>query len=181
MMDALLDRIRSHRRRAMLVGIPLLANIVLLVVLTIFQAPALDTLREERRALEKQSGPAGRDGYAGSVAGRRGDLEKLRGMIPAKRDFPAILEGIMESASSCGVVMGPVAYKATVLKERKLLAYDLTLSVTGRYGAVKAFLFDLQILEGLSTVDGMTLTGSDPYAEKVTLDARLTVYLREDA
>lgn len=178
-MDALLDRIRSHRRRAALVGIPLLANIVLLVVITIFQVPGLDTLREERKALEKQSGPAGRAALVGAVAAGRGELEKLRGIIPAKRDFPAILEGIMESASSCGVVMGPVAYKATVLKERKLLAYDLSLSVTGSYGSVKVFLTDLQILEGLSTVDSLALTADDPYAEKVTMDARLTVYLGE--
>lgn len=181
MKGVFLDWIAAHPFRAWLMVILLVANLVLAAVATVLQAPELDRLRDERRELTARSDPAGGDGFARSLADRRKDLDTLRGMIPAKRDFPALLEEILESASSCGVVLGPVSYKATVLKERKLLAYELSLSVSGRYGGVKAFLFDLQMLEGLATVDGLTLTAGDPYAEKVAMDARLTVYLREDA
>jgi len=55
------------------------------------------------------------------------------------------------------------------------------MSVAGRYGGVKAFLFDLQMLEGLAVIDGISLSSDDPYTEQVTMEARLTVYLRDDA
>jgi hypothetical protein len=181
MMKRVADALRAYRRRVALLGALLLANVVLLAFVAVSQEPDLAHAREERRALLALLGSASAKGSAGAVKDNRRDLEKLRGLIQAKRDFPALLEQMMASASTCGVVMGPVAYKPTTLKEKKLLAYELTLSVSGRYGAVKAFLFDLQILEGLSAIDGITLTCGDPYAEKVTMDARITVYLKDDA
>lgn len=180
MKQKVLEVVRTYRRRVMLMGLLLLVNVCLMVVVTAFQEPELDRRRDERRTLLSARSVEGREGASAAYESDTRDLGKLRALLPAKRDFPAFLEGLMESASSCGVTMGPVAYTPTAVKDRKLLNYELTLTVTGRYGAVKAFLFDLQLLDGLSVIDHITLKSGDPYAEQVTMDARLTVFFKDN-
>jgi len=181
MKQALHDVILRHRLPALLLGILLVLNVVLFGFVSACQQPELSRKRHERAGLAARQPFAGRGDAAESfrVAGR--DLERLRAMIPSKRGFPAFLQELLDSASSCAVALGPVAYKQSVVKERKLLAYEVTMSVAGRYGGVKAFLFDLQMLEGLAVIDGISLSSDDPYTEQVTMEARLTVYLRDDA
>jgi type IV pilus assembly protein PilO len=77
--------------------------------------------------------------------------------------------------------MGAITYKPKTVKDQNLLVYEVTMPVTGRYGAVKSFLFDMQMLEGLIIVDGVSFANEDPYVESITMETRLMVYLRDAA
>ena len=87
----------------------------------------------------------------------------------------------MEAASSCNVSMGAITYKPNTVKDQNLQVYEVTMSVTGRYGSVKSFLFDMQMLEGLIIVDGVSFVNEGPYVESITMETRLMVYLRDAA
>ncbi|MDD5106159.1 MAG: hypothetical protein PHC49_11145, partial [Desulfuromonadaceae bacterium] len=67
------------------------------------------------------------------------------------------------------------------LKEEALLSYQLTLSVTGSYAAIKSYLNDLQGMEELIVVDSVSFANSDLLTEHVVMNIHLSVYLRGGA
>jgi len=163
------------------IGLLLLLNIMALVGIALFQQPVLNQKKE--LVTEQQKGlDAMAHGDRSSVYrnGKR-DLEKLQAMIPPKREFAPLLGEIMDSSSECHVSSDSLTYKPEFLKERNLLVYHISLSVSGRYEAIRCFLYKMQTRKELVVIDGFTLKNEDPYAEKVTMDLQLTAYLRDGA
>ena len=111
---------------------------------------------------------------------RRGndDLKRLLERIPAKREFPRVLGEILDAAAANSTSTGAVSYKPQPVKDRNLLAYGISLSVSGSYAAIKSFLDDLQKFDSLVVVDSISFTKSDLYEENVVMDVKLTVYLQ---
>ncbi|MCK7509820.1 MAG: type 4a pilus biogenesis protein PilO [Desulfobacterales bacterium] len=109
----------------------------------------------------------------------KSDLAKLQAMIPPKRRFAPLLGDVMESATVCRVSSEALTYKPEYLRERKV-AYRMALSVRGRYASLRCFLNEMQTRKELVVIDGMTLKSEDPYAENVSMELKLTAYLRDD-
>jgi len=181
MKKALLDLLRQKIVWLAVITLLIALNLVALLVIAVYQNPELEQKTSTRNELRRNISAAERKDSTTLVLSSRQCLDKLQGMIPSKRQFPSILGDIMEAASSCNVSLSAMAYKPATIKEFKLRAYDVTLSATGRYGAVKSFLFDLQILEGLVVVDGISFSNESPYLENVTMETRLMIYLRDEA
>jgi type IV pilus assembly protein PilO len=99
-------------------------------------------------------------------------------MIAPKKDLARILSELNELATSNSLVVGPVTYKPVEIKDEKLLAYTLGLTVTGRYGAVKSFIGDLGRFKEMVTITTISLNNPKLTEEKVDLRLDLTVYLR---
>lgn len=176
-----LELLRLKKRSLIAIVLLLLTNVVLLSLVNGYQKTALAESQAAWNNLRSRVAAADRGDV--NVAYRQGksDLEKLRSMIPLRRQFPRVLGDILETAASSGVVPGPINYKPQVLKDENLLAYAVSMSTSGSYAAVKSFLSDLQKNHELVVIDGISLTNSDPFVESVLLELRLTVYLREGA
>jgi Tfp pilus assembly protein PilN len=180
MRQAIEEILRLRRRILILILVLVLLNVGLLIVAALYQAPALDRARTTWGDLRRRAGIAGRTDVAAIYRGGRADLEQLRTHIPLKRQFPRLLAGIFETASSDGVSVGSIAYKpASVKNGTGLLLYGISLSVSGSYAAVKNFLADLQNRDELLVVEGLGMSNSDPFEERVVMDLRLTMYLQE--
>jgi len=172
-----------HRKKPWVIGIGLLLflNISFFAGIAFFQRPALDHKRA--LATERQKDLDALTGGDESAVYRAGksDLEKLQAMIPPKRRFAPLLGEIMESATVCRISSESLTYKPEYLRERRLLAYRIDLSVRGRYASLRCFLNEMQTRKELVVIDGMTLKSEDPYAENVSMELKLTAYLRDDA
>jgi type IV pilus assembly protein PilO len=181
-MKEILSELFRLKRRSMIASATLvLINVLLYAVSTAWLTPALNATRRGWNDLSGRVVAIGRGDVASVYRQGKSDLEKLKPRIPLKRDFPRLLGDIMEAASSSGVVMGGITYKPQKVKDENLLAYGVTMSVNGSYAAVKSFLADVQKNRELLVVDGISLSNSDLFEENVTMDLRLTVYLREGA
>jgi type IV pilus assembly protein PilO len=146
-----------------------------------YQAPAIVTAQAKWNDLRRRVSVAGRSDVSTVYKQGQIDLATLAERIPPKRQFPRLLGDLMEAASANGVVAGALSYKPETVKGENLLAYGLTMKVSGRYAAVKSFLADLLIMPELVVVDSVSLTNSDPFEEDVNMDLHMTVYLREGA
>jgi hypothetical protein len=172
-----------HRKKNWVIGIGLLLflNIISFAGIAFFQRPAL----EHKRALatERQKDLDALTGGDVSAVYRVGksDLGKLQAMIPPKRRFAPLLGEIMESTTVCRISTESLTYKPEYLRERKLLAYRIALSVNGRYASLRCFLYEMQTKKELVVIDGITLKSDDPYAENVSMELKLTAYLRDEA
>jgi hypothetical protein len=177
MMQLLLEIIRRSKLWILAAALFAFANIIFLAVIALYQAPALDKQREAWKRLSSTS----RNDPGDAFRKGKNDIEKLQTMIPSRRRFPYVLGELLDTAASCSVVPGELKYKSKVVKDRKLLTYEVTMPVTGQYGAMKLFLSELQAKEGLIVIDDIKLSNDDPYVEKVSMEVKLTVYLKDDA
>lgn len=181
MKQAMLDLISTKKRSLALIGVLLLLNVGLYAMITSYQAPALVNAQNKWRDLRSRVTALGRSDVTVAFRQGKSDLEKITALVPSRRQFARVLSDLIEAAASSGVAPGGITYKPQAVKDEHLLAYSVSMSVTGRYAAVKSFLADLQKYREMVVVDGITLSNSDPFEENVTMDVRMTVYLREDA
>jgi type IV pilus assembly protein PilO len=181
-MQQYLYEIARQKWRLLLVVLSLLLlNVIISIVVSVYQIPAVTELQSKWNALRRQSAGASKVDAAALYRQGTEDLEKLKLHIPEKREFARVLSDLYEAAASSVVEVGAISYKPTQIKEEPLLSYQLAFTVTGSYAAVKSYLADLQKNPELLVVDAVTFSNSDPFIENVTMDLRLTVYLREGA
>jgi Tfp pilus assembly protein PilO len=171
------------RKKPWLIVIVLLLflNTGAIVAILFFQGPLLNQKRELVK--EHRQGLAALErGDANSVyRDGKNDLEKLRTMIPAKRQFAPLLAEIMADAAACRVSSDALTYKPEHLGQKNLLVYHISLSVSGRYADIRCYLYKMQARKDLVVIDAVTLKNDDPYVEKVSMDLKLTTYLRDGA
>jgi len=163
------------------IGLLLLLNASAIVALLFFQQPLLnqkkELVKEQRKGLDAQV-----RGDVNSVyRDGKSDLEKLQTMIPAKRQFAPLLAEIMADAAACHVSSDALTYKPEHLGQKNLLVYHISLSVSGRYADLRCYLYKMQTRKDLVVIDAVMLKSEDPYVEKVSMDLKLTTYLRDGA
>lgn len=181
MIEALLEIMRLKKWMLIAVAVCLLLNIGLLVWIDGYQSPAIASARMKWNDLRRRLANSGRESVENRYKQGKADLETLQTRIPPRRQFPRQLGDILESVASSGVVVGALSYKPQVIKDEHLLAYGVTISVQGRYAAIKSFLADQLRNRELIVVEGVSLTSSDPFEENVNMELQMTVYLQEGA
>lgn len=180
MKDAILEIVRQKKRLLIAIALLALLTVALFVAVDGYQLPEIVAAQMKWGDLRRQVVVAGRGDVTNTYKQGKIDLETLKGRIPPKRQFPRLLGDILEQAVSSGVATGPITYKPRVIKDEGLLAYELAMSVNGRYAAIKSFFADLRKFRELVVVDDFSLTNSDVFEENVTMDLHVTIYLRGD-
>jgi len=179
MKQQVLELLQRKRPWLIAIGLLLLLNITTFVLIGIFQKPALERKKVAWSEQRKRLDALARGDVTVAYRNAKADLEKLQAMIPDKRRFPSLLGQIMESSSLCSVASDSLTYKPLTLKDQNLFAYEVSMSVNGRYAAIRCFLYEMQTLEQLVVVDGIKLSNKDPYVENVTMELQMTAYLRD--
>ncbi len=181
MRDALLELVRQKKRLLLSVAVLALFTMALFIAVDGYQLPEIVAAQAKWSELRRQVALMGRGDVSSAYRQGKIDLETLKGRIPPKRQFARVLGDILEQAASSGTTIDSITYKPRVVKEDEgLLAYDLTMSVSGRYAALKSFLSDVRKFRELVVINEFGLINSDYFEENVTLDLQMTIYLRED-
>ncbi|MBV5338681.1 MAG: type 4a pilus biogenesis protein PilO [Deltaproteobacteria bacterium] len=181
MKQLMLEIVRQKWRFLSIILILLLLNVALIFVVSTYQLPILADLQTKWSSLRRSSAGTGQMDPAALYQQASADLEKVKGKIPEKKQFARVLSELLEAAASSGVEVGAISYKPQLIKEEALLSYQVALSVSGGYAAVKSYLADLQGNPELLVVDAVSFSNSDPFVENVVMALRITVYLREGA
>lgn len=163
------------------IGVLLLLNIIAIAGIAFFQLPAVLQKKELVTKQQKSLEALVRGDENAIYRKGKSDLVKLQETIPPKRGFAPLLAEIMDSSAECNLSTDSLTYKPEHLSQRNLLVYRIVLSVSGRYSAIRCFLHNMQARKELVVIDAMTLDNDDPYAENVSMELRLTVYLRDGA
>lgn len=176
----ILEIIRQKWRLLSIILVLLLLNLASGIVVSSYLRPLVAELQAKWSNLRSL---AARSSQADTVSLYQqgiSDLTRLQIKIPEKRQFARVLSDLLESAASSDVEVGAISYKPFQVKEEHLLSYQLSLSVSGGYAAVKSYLADLHDNPELIVVDSVAFSNTDLLAEHVVMDLRMTVYLRED-
>lgn len=181
MREALLETLQLNKLLLTAAGLLVLLTVGLFVVAGSYQAPAIDAAQVKWNDLRRKVAAIGRGDVNSVYKQGQTDLASLKERIPPKRQFPRVLGDFIDAAATNSVAIGALTYKPEMVKGENLLAYGLTMKISGRYAAVKSFLTDLLNAPELIVVDGISLANSDLYEENVSMDLHVTVYLREGA
>ena len=181
MKQYVLEIVRQKWRFLSIILFLLLLNMTLVIVVSSHQLSSLAELQAKWSSLRRQAAGAGQVDAATLHQQGSADLEKLKARIPEKREFARILSDLLEAAASSNVKVGTISYKPVQIKEEALLSYELSLSASGSYAAVKSYLSDLQNTQELLVVEPKSFSNSDPLVENVVMNLSITVYLREGA
>ncbi len=157
----------------------LLVNLAFGIVYSSYQLPALAEAQTKWSDLRRKAATAGQVDATALYKQASADLDTLKARIPEKRHYARVLGDLYEAAATSAVEVGTVSYKPLQGKEEPLLSYQLSFSVTGGYAAVKSYLADLQNNPELIVIDMVAFSKNDLFVEKVTMELRITVYLRE--
>jgi type IV pilus assembly protein PilO len=178
-MTQFLSEIAKQKWRHIVVVVLLLVlNGALGIYVSTVQNPDLIEKQKTWSSLRRQNSSAVRVDAETLYRLGNADLTKLKTRIPAKREFARILGDLYEMASSDAVDVEKVSYKMVAIKEDALQCYELSFAVNGSYAATKSFLADLLKNQELMVVDSVSLSNQDMFTEHVTMDLRLTLYLR---
>lgn len=99
--------------------------------------------------------------------------------INYRYEFPSVISEIRDFILLHGATPGPMSFKPAKIDLKHMIAYRIHCTATGSYPGLKRLIADLERLDGISTLDGISFATSDPALEKVTLDLNLTIYLQE--
>ena len=181
MKQLVFEIVRQKWRLLSVIAFMVLLNVILSVVISAYQLPAVVALQTKWSDLRQKVARSGKVDANTLYQQGSADLEKLTAAIPEKREFARILSDLLEAAAASNVDVGAITYKPEQLKDEPLLSYQLSLSVSGSYAGIKSYLSDLQISQELLVVDMVTFSNSDLYIENVVMNIHLTVYLRGGA
>lgn len=181
MKQLVFEIVRQKWRILSTIAVMLLLNVALSLVISSYQLPSVISLQAKWSDMRQKAARSGKADVGTLYKQGVADLEKIKTVIPEKREFARILSELLEAATVSNVEVGAISYTPTQIKEELLLSYKLSLSVSGSYAAVKSYLSDLQKSQELIVVDMVTFSNSDLYIENVVMDVRLTVYLRGGA
>ena len=180
MFRLLIDLFNARKKTWIFVVLALLANLLVAVYVANFQNPQLDRLRAVWQ--EKRKLVAGSPADLGSVYRQgTGDLTKFRELMPEKKEFARVIGDLLESAANNNLKAGAITYKPEPIPEEKLIRYAISLSVSGKYAAVKSFIADVRRSHEIITIESVALGGArDATEEAVALRLQLNAYFRAE-
>ncbi len=178
MIQVLLELLQQKKRTIIAAAFLLVLNVVFAALVTGYLRPKIDKSQAQWNDLRQRVAASGKIDVG--MIYRRGtdDLKTLSARIPAKREFSRVLGEMLDAAATNSLEIGAINYKPQGIKDRKLLAYGVSLSVSGTYAGLKSYLGDLQNFENMVVIDGVSFTKNDLYEEIVSMDLHLTVYLQ---
>ena len=136
--------VRTDRITAALAGTAaffLLANAAAIPALdlplrrrTLAREEALYALQGELRSLRQAAGQA-------ETARRlEGEIDRLRGSLPPRREVVALVRDLSRRAASARLRVGGIDYKPTDVPEEGLLKLGIAMGLEGRYADLRRFL-----------------------------------------
>lgn len=178
-MKFILEIIRARKKSFLAIIALLAANVLLYAFITNFQQSRLEKLRDEWLDKRRQF-PAERIDKAQVYNQGRKDLETFRSRIPPKRQFTRVAGELYDMASNNGLSIGSVGYKPEMIKDRDILVYTLTFSVTGGYAAIKSFISDIERSREMLAIDHISLSRADTSPDAVKFSIRVSAFFRAE-
>jgi type IV pilus assembly protein PilO len=169
-------------RRVSFIGLAFLAifDIGVYTYIHACQAPRLAALQNQW--FEKRRLVHGGDMLDAAGIYQRGvaDLATWRARISTRKDFARVVGELFETAANNSLAMGSIGYKPAIFKEEQLLAYAVSLNVSGKYASIKSFISDLCNSREMMTVDNISLSNTSATEETVDLRVQMTLYCRAE-
>lgn len=178
-LDLLRETLRGSRNLLTLLLLLALLDAALYSYRAFSQTPELERARSAYSSSREAGGGSATQRTVHYEKSRR-DLARFEEKLIAKKEFARFLEELFGMAEKRALSLKGISYKARAEKGEPLVTYAMTLSVAGRYPALKGFIGELSRYPQMVTVDAVTLKNSSPTEEAVELQLQISAFLKTE-
>jgi type IV pilus assembly protein PilO len=174
-MKLLFEIINSRKKSVISIFILLLGNALLFYYTSSIQQAKVETLQNDMLEKRRQ-GPLGRESKISIYSQGMRDMAVFRSGIAPKKDFTRVVGALYDDAANNNLHIVSVGYKPELIKEERLLVYNLNFSINGSYAAIKSFISDIERTRELLFIDHLVLNSANTTQEAVSLKIQLSAY-----
>lgn len=170
--------IRFHK---LFFGAITLALVLNLISLAWIKKTELSTMPQLLRAYEEKRRarlPERPDALQSRMKKTREDILRFAGSLPHKLMIAEAMQEILELLTRNGLPTVNMSFLPESTDFPGLIKYGTSFGVNGKYGQVKSLLADIQNSKSLFCIEGLALANQAQEVEAVSLNLRLTLYLR---
>ncbi len=143
--------------------------------MSLYQNPKMEKLQAEWMRLRELEGRGAilRDRvslYGNGIS----DLARFRARVYPKSQFARYIGEFYDLGAKNGLEIDTITYKPTLNKDEKLLSYALTMSVSGKYGQLKKYIYDLGSNGNIQVINSISMLANN--SEIVQLQLQMTSY-----
>lgn len=173
--------VRLRRKSLLTLAAVFSVSLLLQLFMSLYHNPKLEKLQSDwlkQRDLESKGlALQSREGlYKNGMA----DLAKFRERLYLKSQFARFIGELYDLAANNNLKLASITYKPVLNKEEKLLEYQLSIMVSGKYGQLKKFINDLGSAANILVVDSISLASGGSSADTVQLRIQITSFFRMD-
>jgi type IV pilus assembly protein PilO len=177
----LLDMLRARGKSFAFLAFLAVVNLLLFLYLSLWQEPALAKAQNDWFAMRKAQASGKNLASATLYANGVRDFGVFQQRLIPKKAFPGFLAGMFDAAKGNSLTLKGVSYKASSVKEQPgVVYYEIGLTVSGKYAAVKSFIGDLSRYPEMVTLDSLMLVNSSKTEESVEMKLLMTAYLKTE-
>ena len=175
-----LEYIKAAPKWFVLIGVLLAVNISLYLYTSLYQQRGIESL--QKAWFQNRDTASGRGDATVATIYRQGeiDLKEWRSRILPKKDFARFVAGLFETVGHNSLSCKGITYHVSQVKAEDLIAYTLSLNVTGKYAGIKGFISDIGRKKEILSIDNISLSNVDANGDAVDLKLTVTVYLRPE-
>lgn len=118
------------------------------------------------------------DGRLGAlrVKNARQSIEKFKEALPTEQGLTKVLRDINKRAKKNGLGFKAGSYSPSTVSGTTINKYAISFTVSGEYGRVKKFLYDLETINHLLVVEEVTLSKGSVMQYGTALTIRVSTY-----
>ena len=104
------------------------------------------------------------------------DIESFVSGLPSRHQMTKIIGEFHRVAKKSGLAISSSSYSEQHKKESDLIEYRLSFPISGRYGQVRRFIYNLEKMPYLMSIDDIGLSSNKD--KKVSLSLNISLYLK---
>jgi Tfp pilus assembly protein PilO len=163
------------RRFYLVTGAAFIFNVIVLIALVMPNHADVDTLKNDYSSLRKDR--TSRVEELKMIADSGAALESMK--VPEKVTMSGIVREFHRQAKKSALSISSARYSPPVREGKYLIRHDISFPVEGRYKNIRKFIYNLEKMPYLMTIDDPALTSRGDRIVSVTI--RISLYLRAEA
>lgn len=106
------------------------------------------------------------------------ELKKVYDMIPGWEEFTRVTGEIFNKAESLNLLIQSTNYRSEAIKGSNLVKVTVSMPVTGSYGEIKRFIYELETSPRLFIIQDLSLGSGKTEEGDVSLSLTITAYFK---
>lgn len=172
------------RRFYLVFGAAFICNVIFLIALVLPNYADVDTLKVDYSSLRKDRTNKIEElkiiaDSGAALESMRNDIDMFLTSMPEKVSMSGIVREFHSKAKKSALNISSARYSPPLREGKYLIRHDISFPVSGRYKNIRKFVYNLEKMPYLMTVDDLVLSSKEN--QTVSVAIKISLYLRAKA
>jgi Tfp pilus assembly protein PilO len=172
------------RRFYLAMGMVFIINVIFLLVFVLPGSTNVDRLKDDYSKLRKDRSNKVEElkiiaDSGATLETLKGDMDIFLGTMPDDVTMSGIVREFHRQAKKSGLTISSSKYSPPAKEGKYLIRHEISFPVSGSYKSIRKFIYNLEVMPYLMTIDDLMLTSTGDRVVSVTI--RISLYLKAEA